>query len=71
MLPTIKNQLMLLWQKVKGIIAVPEVGATIYQAKVKSIMPYGTFVEYLPGKEGLLHISEISWQRVEDMEKQA
>ena len=54
--------------KVKGIIAVPEVGA-IYQAKVKSIMPYGAFVEYLPGKEGLLHISEISWQRVEDMEK--
>lgn len=54
--------------KVKGIIAVPEVG-TVYQAKVKSIMPYGAFVEYLPGKEGLLHISEISWQRVEDMEK--
>ena len=54
--------------KVKGIIAVPEVG-TVYQAKVKSIMPYGAFVEYLPGKEGLLHISEISWQRIEDMEK--
>ena len=54
--------------KVKGIIAVPGVG-TVYQAKVKSIMPYGAFVEYLPGKEGLLHISEISWQRVEDMEK--
>ena len=45
---------------IKGIVAVPEVGS-VYEAKVKSIMPYGAFVEFLPGKQGLLHISEISW----------
>lgn len=54
--------------KVKGIVAVPEVGE-IYQAKVRSIMPYGVFCEILPGKDGLLHISEISWERIEDIEK--
>lgn len=54
--------------KVKGIVAVPEVGE-IYQAKVRSIMPYGAFCEILPGKDGLLHISEISWERIEDIEK--
>ncbi len=53
--------------KIKGIIAVPEVGE-VYEAKVKSIMPYGCFVEFLPGKEGLLHISEIDWKRIETME---
>ncbi len=53
--------------KVKGIIAVPEIGE-VYESLVKSIMPYGAFVEFLPGKEGLLHISEISWNRIEDME---
>ena len=53
--------------KIKGIIAVPEVGE-VYESIVKSIMPYGAFVEFLPGKEGLLHISEISWNRIEDME---
>ncbi len=53
--------------KIKGICAVPEVGE-IYDAKVKSIMPYGAFVEFMPGKDGLLHISEISWDRTEDME---
>ncbi|MCQ2360731.1 MAG: polyribonucleotide nucleotidyltransferase [Paludibacteraceae bacterium] len=53
--------------KIKGIIAVPEIGE-VYESKVKSIMPYGAFVEFLPGKEGLLHISEISWNRIEDME---
>ncbi|GAB1416520.1 polyribonucleotide nucleotidyltransferase [Paludibacter sp.] len=53
--------------KIKGIIAVPEVG-DVYQAKIKSIMPYGCFVEFLPGKEGLLHISEIDWKRIETME---
>ena len=55
-------------RKVKAIVAVPEVGET-YDAVVKSIMPYGAFVEFMPGKEGLLHISEISWARIEDMEK--
>ena len=53
--------------KIKAIVAVPEVGET-YEAKVKSIMPYGAFVEFMPGKEGLLHISEISWERIETME---
>ncbi len=54
--------------KIKGIVAVPEVGE-IYEAKVRSVMPYGAFCEFLPGKDGLLHISEISWDRIEDMEK--
>ncbi|MDR2840123.1 MAG: polyribonucleotide nucleotidyltransferase [Paludibacter sp.] len=52
---------------VKGIVAVPEVGAT-YSAIVKSIMPYGAFVEFMPGKEGLLHISELDWKRIEKVE---
>ena len=52
---------------IKGIVAVPEVG-DVYEAKVKSIMPYGAFVEFLPGKQGLLHISEVSWKRLETME---
>jgi len=54
--------------RVKSIVAIPEIGE-IYQAKIKSIMPYGAFVEFLPGKEGLLHISEISWNRLETMEE--
>lgn len=53
--------------KIKGIISIPEVGE-IYPAKVKSVMPYGCFVEFMPGKEGLLHISEIDWKRIETME---
>lgn len=52
---------------IKGIVAVPEVGE-VYESKVKSVMPYGAFVEFLPGKQGLLHISEISWKRLETME---
>ena len=52
---------------VKGIVAVPEIG-DVYEAKVKSIMPYGAFVEFIPGKQGLLHISEVSWKRLETME---
>lgn len=54
-------------RRVKGIVTVPEAGE-VYEAKVKSIMPYGAFVEFLPGKEGLLHISEISYKRLESME---
>ncbi len=54
--------------RVKAIVAIPEIGET-YPAKVKSIMPYGAFVEFMPGKEGLLHISEIDWQRFETMEQ--
>lgn len=53
--------------RIRGIIAVPQPGE-IYDAKVKSIMPYGAFVEFLPGKEGLLHISEVSNKRLESME---
>ncbi len=53
--------------KVKGIVAIPEVGAT-YPSKIKSIMAYGAFVEFMPGKEGLLHISEIDWKRIETMD---
>ncbi len=52
---------------VKGIVAVPQVGE-VYEARVKTIQPYGAFVEFLPKKEGLLHISEISWKRLENME---
>ena len=53
---------------IKAIVAVPEVGET-YKGKVKSIMPYGCFVEFLPGKDGLLHISEIDWKRLETVEE--
>ncbi|RZJ63960.1 MAG: S1 RNA-binding domain-containing protein, partial [Flavobacterium sp.] len=45
----------------------PEIGE-VYQGKVKSIMPFGAFVEVMPGKDGLLHISEISWERLETMD---
>jgi polyribonucleotide nucleotidyltransferase len=52
---------------VKSIVAVPEVGDE-YEAIVKTIQPYGAFVEFLPGKQGLLHISEVSWKRLETLE---
>ena len=54
--------------KIRGIVAMPEVGE-IYQGKVKSIMPFGAFVEILPGRDGLLHVSEIDWKRVENVEE--
>ena len=53
--------------KIKGIVAVPEVGEE-YEATVRSVMPYGAFCEFLPGKDGLLHISEIDWKRLEKVE---
>jgi polyribonucleotide nucleotidyltransferase len=53
--------------KIKGMTTVPEVGE-VYEGKVKSIMPFGAFVEILPGKDGLLHISEIDWKRYETMD---
>jgi polyribonucleotide nucleotidyltransferase len=53
--------------RIKGIVAVPEVGE-IYEGTIKSIVPFGAFVEILPGKEGLLHISEIDWKRIEKVE---
>ncbi|MBK7041394.1 MAG: polyribonucleotide nucleotidyltransferase [Bacteroidetes bacterium] len=52
---------------IKGIVMVPEIGM-VYDATVKSIMPFGAFVEFLPGKQGLLHISEISHSRLETMD---
>ena len=53
---------------IKAIVAVPEVGE-VYKGKVRSIMPYGAFIEFLPGKDGLLHISEIDWKRLETVEE--
>lgn len=52
---------------IKGIVAVPEIGS-VYEATVKGIKEFGAFVEFLPGKQGLLHISEISWKRLESMD---
>lgn len=54
-------------QRIKGIVAMPEEGE-VYDATVKTIMPYGAFVEFLPGKEGLLHISEVEWRRLDSLE---
>ncbi len=54
--------------KIKAIVAVPEVGE-IYEGTVRSVMPYGCFVEIMPGKDGLLHISEIDWKRLETVEE--
>ena len=55
-------------QKIRAIVAIPEVGE-VYDGVVKSVMPYGCFVEIMPGKEGLLHISEIAWKRLETVEE--
>ena len=52
---------------IRGIVAIPEIGAT-YEGIVKSIMPFGAFVEFMPGKQGLLHISEVSWKRLETLD---
>ena len=63
-----KNSIEAAIQKIKAIVAVPEIGET-YEGTVRSIMPYGCFVEILPGKDGLLHISEIDWKRLETVEE--
>ncbi len=55
-------------RKIKSIVAVPEVGE-VYEGTIRSIMPYGCFVEIMPGKDGLLHISEIDWKRLETVEE--
>ena len=55
-------------RKVRAIVAVPEIGE-VYEGKVQSIMPYGCFVEFMPGKDGLLHISEMDWNRLETVEE--
>ena len=54
--------------KIKAIVAVPEIGE-VYEGTVRSVMPYGCFVEFMPGKDGLLHISEIDWKRLETVEE--
>ncbi len=55
-------------KRIKGIVAVPEIGE-VYKGKVKAIVAFGAFVEILPGKEGLLHISEIEWRRLDKVEE--
>lgn len=54
-------------KRIRAIVAMPEVGL-VYDGIVKSIMPFGAFVEFMPGKDGLLHISEIKWERLETMD---
>ena len=63
-----KNSIQIAVAKIKAIVAIPEVGE-IYEGTVRSVMPYGCFVEILPGKDGLLHISEIDWRRLETVEE--
>lgn len=63
-----KESIDMAMRKVRGIVAVPEVGE-VYEGTVRSIMPYGCFVEFMPGKDGLLHISEIDWKRLETVEE--
>jgi polyribonucleotide nucleotidyltransferase len=53
--------------RIKAIAATPDIGE-VYEGKVKSIMPFGAFIEFMPGKDGLLHISEIKWERLESMD---
>ncbi len=52
---------------IRSIVAIPEIGAT-YEGTVKSIMPFGAFIEFMPGKQGLLHISEVSWKRLDTLD---
>lgn len=63
-----KESIDMAMRKIKAIVAVPEVGE-VYEGTVRSIMPYGCFVEIMPGKDGLLHISEINWKRLETVEE--
>jgi len=62
-----KESLDAAYARIKAIVAMPEVGE-VYKGKVRSILEFGAFVEFMPGKDGLLHISEISWERLPDME---
>ncbi len=64
---TNKDSIEAAMRRIKGIVAVPEVGE-VYEATVRSVMPYGAFLEFLPGKDGLLHISEFDWKRIEKIE---
>ncbi len=62
-----KESIDFVMNRIKGIIAVPEIGQ-VYKGTIKSIVPFGMFVEIMPGKEGLLHISEIEWRRLDKVE---
>lgn len=64
---TSKDKIDAAMKRIKDIVAVPEVGET-YEGTVKSIVPFGAFIEFMPGKEGLLHISEVSWKRLDTLE---
>ncbi len=55
-------------KRIKSIVTIPEVGE-VYEGTVKNLQPFGAFVEFLPGKDGLLHVSEISWKRVDNVEE--
>ena len=63
-----KESIVAALSKIRAIVAIPEVGE-VYDAKVISIMPYGCFVEFMAGREGLLHISEIDWKRLDSVEE--
>ena len=63
-----KNSIDIAISKIKAIVAQPEEGE-VYTGRISSIMDFGAFVEFMPGRDGLLHISEISWDRVESMEQ--
>jgi len=62
-----KDSITIAMAKIKAIVAIPEVGE-VYEGTIRSVMPYGCFVEIMPGKDGLLHISEIDWKRLETVE---
>ncbi len=62
-----KNSIDVVVKRIKDITAIPQVGE-VYEGTVKAIQPYGAFVEFLPGKEGLLHISEVSWKRLQSLD---
>jgi polyribonucleotide nucleotidyltransferase len=64
---TTKESMDIAVQRIKDIVMVPEIGE-VYEGKVKAIQPFGAFVEFLPGKDGLLHISEIKWERLDTMD---
>lgn len=63
-----KDSISIAISKIKAIVAIPEVGE-VYEGTIRSVMPYGCFVEIMPGKDGLLHISEIDWKRLETVEE--
>ena len=63
-----KESIDMAMKAIKAIVAIPEVGET-YEGRISSVMPYGAFIEFMPGKDGLLHISEMDWKRLETVEE--